>query len=229
MTKNNKIIDKELVCSKCNISFKCTRKRYYKHNRLIKLNGKHSPLCETCRKERLKQSKNIKCLNCETETSNSKFCSRSCAQSYNNKLKPKRKPIERSCSCGKTFIPKFKSSRILCESCQEDRMNSVKYKAMTLADYHIKSSIKDKHPSWRNCHIRTFNRSWNKELTKQPCSNCGYDKHVELAHIKAVSSFPETATLEEVNSPDNNLVLCRNCHWEYDNGLLKVWPDPLVH
>ena len=30
------------------------------------------------------------CFNCQKETINSKFCSRSCANSYNNKLKPKR-------------------------------------------------------------------------------------------------------------------------------------------
>ena len=110
------------------------------------------------------------CLNCKSETKNPKFCSRSCSQSYNNRLKPKRMPIKRTCSCGKNFVPKFKSSRRLCDECQTSRYNSDKYKSMTLADYHKKLSIDGKHLSWLNSHIRMFNRSWNKELRKQSCS-----------------------------------------------------------
>ena len=49
------------------------------------------------------------------------------------------------------------------------------------------------------------------------CANCGYDKHVELAHIKAVADFDDDTLLSVVNSPDNVLSLCPNCHWEFDN------------
>jgi hypothetical protein len=93
---------------------------------------------------------------------------------------------------------------------------------MTLADYHKKLSVSGKHPSWKNSHIRNFNRSWNKHLLDKPCSNCGYSKHVELCHIRPVSDFPESAKLSEVNAELNNIVLCRNCHWEFDHGLLKM-------
>jgi predicted nucleic-acid-binding Zn-ribbon protein len=82
-----------------------------------------------------------------------------------------------------------------------------------------KESVKGKHPSWINSHIRQFNRSWNRLKTKLPCNNCGYTKHVELAHIKAVSSFDKTTTLGEINSPDNVIQLCPNCHWEFDNSI----------
>ena len=51
---------------------------------------------------------------------------------------------------------------------------------------------------------------------------CGYDKHVECCHIKAVSDFPDTALLGEVNAPGNLVLLCRNCHWELDHGLLVL-------
>lgn len=159
----------------------------------------------------------MNCLNCNTETPNPRFCSRSCSASYNNKTKPKRLPIKRVCSCGKSFTPKLKSSRRLCESCQKIRMNSDKYKAMTLKDYHSKLSVRNKHPSWKNSHVRIFNKLWNNNLLRQPCSRCGYTKHVELCHIKAITDFPETATLGEVNSPQNNKVLCPNCHWEFDH------------
>lgn len=54
------------------------------------------------------------------------------------------------------------------------------------------------------------------------CAICGYDKHVEVAHIKAVSEFDDSATIDEINSLDNMIGLCPNHHWEYDNGLLKL-------
>lgn len=54
------------------------------------------------------------------------------------------------------------------------------------------------------------------------CSVCGYDKHVHICHIKPISSFDETSTLSEINSPDNLIILCPNCHWEFDHNLLKI-------
>lgn len=54
------------------------------------------------------------------------------------------------------------------------------------------------------------------------CVKCGYSKHVEIAHIKAVSYFGNSATIAEINSIDNLVALCPNHHWEYDHGILKL-------
>ena len=54
------------------------------------------------------------------------------------------------------------------------------------------------------------------------CAICGYDKHVEIAHIKAVSEFDDSATIAEINSLNNLIALCPNHHWEYDNGLITI-------
>lgn len=54
------------------------------------------------------------------------------------------------------------------------------------------------------------------------CIICGYDSHIEIAHIKSVSEFPNEALVREINHPDNLIGLCPNHHWEYDNGLLKL-------
>ena len=88
---------------------------------------------------------------------------------------------------------------------------------MTIGEYRDRPSVRDKHPSWSNTHIRSFARSWFRYKTKLPCAHCGYDKHVELAHIKDIASFPDDALLSEVNSEDNIIQLCPNCHWEFDN------------
>lgn len=54
------------------------------------------------------------------------------------------------------------------------------------------------------------------------CQICGYSKHVEVCHIKPVSSFDLNTPLKIVNAPENIAILCRNHHWELDNGILLV-------
>lgn len=54
------------------------------------------------------------------------------------------------------------------------------------------------------------------------CLICGYSHHVEIAHIKPVSSFNEESTFAEINSIENLVGLCPNHHWEFDNGLISV-------
>lgn len=54
------------------------------------------------------------------------------------------------------------------------------------------------------------------------CVNCGYSKHVELAHIKSISEFSVDSTVWECNKPDNVTFLCPNCHWELDYGDLTI-------
>jgi predicted restriction endonuclease len=72
-------------------------------------------------------------------------------------------------------------------------------------------------------YVRKDSRRIYKESGKEyKCSICGYDTHVEIAHIKAVADFNNEALLEEINSIDNLIALCPNHHWEYDNQKLKL-------
>jgi len=57
---------------------------------------------------------------------------------------------------------------------------------------------------------------------EKKCCNCGYDKHIDVSHIKPVADFDESCTLREINHPENLIGLCPNCHWEFDNGLLQL-------
>lgn len=113
-----------------------------------------------------------------------------------------------------------------CDSCCLVTINGqpthARTASMTLRELYDITALKGKHASWRAAYVRTLNRSWNRKLLGQPCQNCGYDKHVELCHVKAISQFPETTLLVEVNAASNNVVLCRNCHWEFDHGLIAV-------
>lgn len=166
----------------------------------------------------------VNCKNCEKSLDNlkNKFCNKSCANSYNNRVKPKRKMKIRKCrDCGSDYTHKDRRS-IYCNDCFDMKHSLKALKAKTLKEIQNKSSVKGRHRSWINSEVRNFNRTWNKSLSKLPCANCGYSLHVELCHVKAITDFPETASLGEINDPSNVIQLCRNCHWEFDNGHLVL-------
>ena len=153
------------------------------------------------------------CKNCGVEFEKRKsqirrspnhFCSKGCSAIFNNKLKPKRLPEGSCLYCKQPLSKRYR----LCKTCTAIYLPQ----NMTIKEYQQKESVQNKHPSWKNAHIRNFCRSWNKELQTLPCQNCGYDKHIELAHITPLKDFDENTKLSVVNSKENLLVLCPNCH-----------------
>ncbi len=54
------------------------------------------------------------------------------------------------------------------------------------------------------------------------CVRCGYDKHIEVCHRSPLTGFPLDTPISVVNSLDNLIGLCPNCHWELDNGHLRL-------
>lgn len=151
------------------------------------------------------------CLNCQTETKNKKFCSRSCSVSYNNSVKPKRQRAN-YCKCGVLAPPRRK----YCDKCfgVECRRD---YSTTTL------SSLRQETGSRNSYHaiVRQHARKVLKEVGRLGvCEVCGYDTYVEACHVRDVADFPESATLVEVNSPVNLRGLCPNHHWELDNHAL---------
>jgi len=150
------------------------------------------------------------------------FCSRSCSVSFHNKTNPKRKKILylKCKKCGNIFERGTSDShKKVCKVCAKESLE--RFKNFTLGEY--KKYIKSR--NLRYCRvsdrIRYLNRSWNKNLLTNVCQYCEYDKHADLSHKKFISMFKDNAKLSEINSPDNNLVLCPNHHWEYDHKLLS--------
>jgi len=158
------------------------------------------------------------CKTCNNQTENPKFCSRSCAAKFTNKEHPKRK-CSKKCNKCDNVVKSYRHT--LCTQHHkeyiETRFDYIK--DLTLKDYWERKSLTNLHRSSKNAHIRILARTQHKHLTTIPCAKCGYDKHVELCHIKAINSFDETSTISEVNHPSNIIQLCPNCHWEMDNGL----------
>lgn len=158
-----------------------------------------------------------KCINCCKKTSNPKFCSKSCSAIVNNKV-PKRK-----WKCKKCNLHKIKSSKWsrLCTSCYKPKMSYVsKYKTlgeMKLAIPEFKYGHLQLHAVIREQSRRIFLNKGNYS-----CQNCKYDKHIEVCHIKPVTSFSDNSLISEINHISNLIGLCPNCHWEFDNGLLNL-------
>lgn len=153
------------------------------------------------------------CNNCGCETNNPKYCSRSCSAKVNGREFPKRK-VERKCTKCDKLAASYKT--LLCKDHLQEWKDNLN-KDKTIGEYRNKLSVKGKHASWLNSHVRIFTRNWLKHLRALPCAKCGYDLHVELAHIRQVSSYTDDTKLSEVNSEDNVIQLCPNCHWEFDN------------
>ena len=164
------------------------------------------------------------CLQCGKETSNPKFCSSSCAAKYNNpiKLYKNKKKYSHYCKkCGKFLCENSRNdSPNFCDSCNSNRVN---WDLITLEEIHKKRKYQN------NSRIRDLAKKKTKNIKRfQSCANCGYDKHVEVCHIKAIKSFPLTALVSEINDLNNLVGLCPNCHWEFDNNILpfdKQWLD----
>lgn len=107
------------------------------------------------------------------------------------------------CSCGKHKTIKSKQ----CVECHSK--NRIEF--LTVGDC-VHSSRHGQSAKFNI--IRGRARVQYKDI--KSCQFCGYDKHVEVCHIKPIHSFPESALISEVNHITNILVLCRNDHWEFD-------------
>ena len=163
----------------------------------------------------------MKCLECNLETNNPKFCGRSCAAKYNNKKTPKRKS-KKKCSLCDNYVKNWRTTLCIFHHTEYIQNRFEYIKERTLSEYWEKDSLKNLPKSSKNVHLRLLARSHFKHLINLPCYNCGYNKHVELCHIKPISSFNEKNTVKEVNCEKNLIQLCPNCHWEFDNGLLII-------
>lgn len=129
----------------------------------------------------------MKCLNCTSETSNKKFCSRSCAASVNNKgkgQKRKKKPA----ACPRCNSP---GSDRICDSC--NRRNPTFYKnkiwnELTRDDWRRRRLIEERGIGCEMC----FGTEW-----------LGKPIPVEVDHIDGNHNNNEITNVR---------LLCPNCH-----------------
>ena len=119
-----------------------------------------------------------------------------------NSLKRYNKYRYDECECGNK---KTKKS-MKCQECTSG-------KDITLGEVKKKYGVGKRASLYSLVRLRA--RACSKHLTS--CSKCGYDKHVEICHIKSISSFSDETLLSTINHGSNIIALCPNCHWELDN------------
>ena len=165
----------------------------------------------------------MKCLNCNKDLNTKdqkKFCTKSCAASFNNKKFPKRsKSIKNwpKCRCCKNTVKNFKGS--YCDKCIKGKKH---YHGNPVEDLTLEQVIKRKGSNRYDIVRNHASYLYRKGKIGLKCCNCYYDKHVEICHIKPIKDFPIATTIKEINSSSNIALLCPNCHWEFDKGLLKL-------
>lgn len=151
---------------------------------------------------------NNKCITCNKETKNPKFCSKTCSAKHNNKIPKRKKKLYFCFKCNS--IIKYRNK--FCDNCNPFKVNwtKVKYKDLICNRKYQKNS-----------RIRELARKIIFKLNiPKKCSVCDYDKHIEVCHIKPISSYPEDTLISIINNLTNLILLCPNHHWELDNNLL---------
>jgi len=149
------------------------------------------------------------CQACGRQTKNPMFCSRSCAIRVHNQAR-KREPVGRCVVCAAAIARRRKYCWAHSPTRAIDRTRP------------IETFVDNSRTRSRLNRLRTDARRVFHAACPSCCQNCGYDKHIEVCHRRAITSFPPDTPIAVVNSLDNLVGLCPNCHWEFDHGLLQL-------
>ncbi len=119
--------------------------------------------------------------------------------------------------CSSEFVIASRSQRYCSNECRE-RCYTLRFSSKT------KSSIFCDTRSWQAARSMIQENARNVFFRKSPnskCHICDYDNHIEVCHIKSVSSFDDEDTMGEINNINNLVGLCPNHHWEFDNKIVS--------
>jgi hypothetical protein len=164
----------------------------------------------------------MNCINCNTllvGLNQKRFCSKSCAAKFNNKKFPKRsKEKEKWPKCRNCSNRVAYTKGTYCRECINNKKH---YHGAPVEQLTLENVIKRKGSNRYDIIRYHASYLYRKNKTDLKCANCSYDKHVEICHIKPIKDFSLTTTIKEINEPSNIVLLCPNCHWEFDKGLLQ--------
>jgi hypothetical protein len=172
------------------------------------------------------------CLNCETpiysseqlklrETLTRKFCSKSCAGTYNNVVRSSRREITNVDRASRNYdtCPLCSASkRREAKVCRDCKNNAWKLRT--------KGELFSSRTNWQCARstIQKRARVVYLQTNRIPaCAWCGYTHHVEICHIRPVCEFSDETPLGVINDPSNLQGLCPTHHWEHDNLPSTQW------
>ena len=132
------------------------------------------------------------------------FCNKSCCNKSRTTTK-----ICSNCGCVKTNGAKY------CKSCHDN------FKKIAVKDRSLGESLSSNRNKFGQVRGNAVEVMKETGLEKK-CKICGFDYHVEVCHIKPISSFPLSTPMREVNSLENLVYLCPNHHIMLDRGMIKL-------
>lgn len=165
--------------------------------------------CTECQKPLLKTKS-------EMSEGDNHFCGSRCSALYNNRNKKIGKKKTKKCKVCDNLVFSHYTYCSVCISEKKHINGEALDPNKTLGYY--KSRCKDMN---KYRYIRE-NAKKVASVWERKCMYCEYSKHVETCHVRDISDFPDTALMGEINNPNNLLLLCRNCHWEFDHDLLPI-------
>ena len=217
-----------LTCDACKVDYYKTKAKCYCNmlrDRVLCLDRKTycSKKCQSAAASI--PSKTARCECCNKETTNPKYCSRSCAIKISNRTTPRRKskPLTKCIKCTNIVANRYTD---YCEECRKRGVNRCRASMKPISERTIAEAIA------AQTHSRGANRYnairsnaqiiYKAETRNAKCENCSFDQHVEVCHIKAVSEFSLDTLVSTVNSRNNIAFLCPNCHWLLDHSKLDI-------
>jgi predicted restriction endonuclease len=129
------------------------------------------------------------------------YCDRSCSATYNNKVR------ERNLKDKKNKVVK------------EKKPTFGYLEGVTKKEFF---DLKGVYYKFRAVIRRHAHYIYHQNNGEKKCKVCGYENHVEVCHIKSVSSFGNNDLITDINSFNNLIGLCPNHHWEFDNGIINI-------
>ena len=161
-------------------------------------------------------------------TGQKRFCSRSCSAVNSNTVSPKRQ-LEGVCeSCGKPIKSNIKQCNICRRNSRsvyfifdENLMPTIN-PTVCISDLPINKNSKYNYYSSK---IRQLSRRYADYLlgtNNRSCSVCGYKYFTEICHIRPLTDESTDTLLKDIISFDNMVILCPNCHKEFDNGMISI-------
>ena len=144
-----------------------------------------------------------------------KFCSHSCAASFNNKGRIKHTDDKICPKCGG---PKHKDSKI-CKVCRK-KLSGIENK--TLGHFIRGHKYLSSKCQEIRAHARKVLENSSREKVCQYCHNHEFDEILEVHHLKSILDFEESTLIGEINHEDNLVWLCPNHHAMLEKDLIDL-------
>jgi len=158
-------------------------------------------------------------------------CGKKCGAALAMRNRPPRNPkkvstqrvrrVRKICKCGNPMSSDLGKTCRACFIISIGEQADKRMSALTLGE------VKEKGKDYKSRHAYQKIRNHAKSVIARDgrprkCVVCGYDVSVQICHKKPIAQFSNQATVMEINNPLNLILLCRNHHWELDNGYLNL-------